>query len=233
MRFVLNRSEEPMSDPKLGQLIDSTAQRDAVHVAIAPVVAAERLEPGAHVGLHPDGRAGKSAGEPIGIVDPYLPLPVAAGQWFYLCLYPGSVTGMRHHWKHPSFRYRGAVPDMDEQKAFLAEIALNPDDETPHRIYADWLEEHGELDEAEKHRQWTTRRHRAEQWLRNYALEIRPYDDADPEKCYQLFLADAQNGDIYFHGVDTDSPPHELFEHLSIVLGREVGRGDFEYSCSC
>ena len=40
----------------------------------------------------------------IGIVDPFLPYQrIYPGTKFYLCLKPNSVTGMRHHWKHPLF----------------------------------------------------------------------------------------------------------------------------------
>ena len=35
-----------MNEIKLGKLIDGPAERDAIHIAIAPVVANERLKPG-------------------------------------------------------------------------------------------------------------------------------------------------------------------------------------------
>ena len=76
-----------MSDTKVGQLIDGTYQRDAIHVAIAPMEAFRELVPGERLKL--------------GIVDPFLTEPVKAGEWFYLFLYPNTVTGMRHHWEHP------------------------------------------------------------------------------------------------------------------------------------
>jgi hypothetical protein len=91
------------SGPILGSLIDGDARRDAVHVAIAPVVAAETLSPGQHVGLTGDGRAGTSAA-PIGIVDPFLTEDVREGQRFWLCLYPNTVTSLRHVWTHPAFK---------------------------------------------------------------------------------------------------------------------------------
>jgi hypothetical protein len=42
----------------LGTIIDETAGRDAIHLAVEPVVAAHNLSPGQHVGLFPDGTAG-------------------------------------------------------------------------------------------------------------------------------------------------------------------------------
>ncbi len=91
-----------MSDTKLGILLDETAVRDAIHVAVAPVIAAHRLNPGTHVGLLPDGRASADA-NPIGIIDPFLDGPVKRGQRCWLFLYQATVTGMKHHWQHPSF----------------------------------------------------------------------------------------------------------------------------------
>lgn len=107
----------------LGTILDETAQRDAVHIAVAPVVAAEKLIPSRHVGLLPDGRASCSSQvKAIGIVDPYLPCGVEPGQRFYLFLYPGTVTSMRHEWTHPSFVPQ-ASPDMAASEKWLREFA--------------------------------------------------------------------------------------------------------------
>lgn len=38
---------------------------------------------------------------------------------------------------------------MDQQEAFLRAIAAAPDDDVTRLVYADWLEEHGELRKAE------------------------------------------------------------------------------------
>jgi len=91
-----------MSEIKLGQLIGPEEERDAVHVAIAPVVAAEHLDPGDHVGLDAEGKASELVPH-IGIVDPFLTKFLQPGDRFYLVLYPNTVTGMRHHWSHPAF----------------------------------------------------------------------------------------------------------------------------------
>lgn len=91
-----------MSDTKLGTYPSKDAKRDAIHIAIAPVIAATNLRPGQHVGLIKDNIAGEVA-EPIGIVDPFLQSQVYKGEMFYLLLYQQTITGMRHHWKHPAF----------------------------------------------------------------------------------------------------------------------------------
>lgn len=41
-----------MSDLKLGEVItDTSQQRDAIHIAVAPVIAAKQLHAGQHVGF--------------------------------------------------------------------------------------------------------------------------------------------------------------------------------------
>jgi hypothetical protein len=93
-----------MSDVTLGQLPDVKADRDAVHVAITPVEADTLLYPGQHVILK-DGKAIAQLADAVGIVDPFLPpgTKIEAGTKFWLCLYPKTVTGIRHHWSHPAF----------------------------------------------------------------------------------------------------------------------------------
>ena len=99
------------SGPNLGHLIDGEAYRDAVHVAVCPVVAAADLEPGQHVGLVGDSRELVGPGrEPIGIIDPFLREPVAAGRRCWLFLYPNTVTSLRHVWTHPAFVFVPPAP---------------------------------------------------------------------------------------------------------------------------
>lgn len=91
-----------MTDVKLGSIITSETERDAIHVAVAPVVAATNLKPGTHVGLNENGEVEVSE-KPIGIVDPFLLRCVFKGERFWLMLYQNTVTGMKHHWSHPAF----------------------------------------------------------------------------------------------------------------------------------
>ncbi len=90
--------------PKIGKLIDGHAYRDAIHVAIAPVEAAERLSPGDHVALDDSGNAVWTVERGVGIVDPFLLGDVREGERFYVFLYPGTVTSIRHSWSHPAFK---------------------------------------------------------------------------------------------------------------------------------
>lgn len=97
-----------MSDTlKLGKLITDEQERDAVHIAVVPVEAGCELKPGYHVGIDATGKAyygiTTQSGN-IGIVDPFLKGIVPAGKVFWLFLYPGSITSLRHDWTHPAFK---------------------------------------------------------------------------------------------------------------------------------
>lgn len=109
-----------MKDATLGSLINETAQRDAIHIAIAPVVAAHAMKPGQHVGLLDNGTVSAKAKKLIGIVDPFLKEVVVTGEQFYLCLYPRTITSLRHDWTHPDFI---ALPKPSPEKE-LAEMQL-------------------------------------------------------------------------------------------------------------
>lgn len=80
-------------------LMEGTASRDAIHLAVVPIVATERVYPGQH--LTADGKG--AGGDLVGIVDPFLPGPVNPGMTFWLVLYPRTITSLRHAWTHPAF----------------------------------------------------------------------------------------------------------------------------------
>lgn len=99
-----------MNQPEVGKLItDKDAKRDAIHVAIAPVVAGQELRAAMHVYLkngialaHSYGLSRQS--DTIGIVDPYIGKEdLKSGDRFYLFLYPETVSSVRHDWIHPAF----------------------------------------------------------------------------------------------------------------------------------
>lgn len=95
-----------MNEPNIGQLCDDLAKRDAIHVAVAPVIAGEALAPGDHVGRSIGGVFFiLSPINCLGIVDPFLKSQVKKGEKFWLFLYPKSTTSLRHVWEHPAFKY--------------------------------------------------------------------------------------------------------------------------------
>ena len=101
----------------IGKLLTGNEQRDAIHIALLPVQAKIDLRPGEH--------ASKDGNHihPIGIVDPYLQTTIRPGEWFWLFIYPKTITSLRHVWTHPDLN---DLPDavvfksmsLDIQKTF-------------------------------------------------------------------------------------------------------------------
>ena len=84
-------------------------QRDAIHIAVVPAIATEVLQPGQHVGY-------RGSMTLIGIVDPFRVGAIQPGEGYWLCLYPGSTTPVRHEWSHPEI-------DKAESEAWLRKFA--------------------------------------------------------------------------------------------------------------
>ena len=85
----------------LGTIIDETAGRDAIHLAVEPVIAGEDLYPGQHIRIAYG--VAVSNGEAFGIVDPFLKGLVRKGSRFWFVIYPRQITSLRHVWEHPAF----------------------------------------------------------------------------------------------------------------------------------
>lgn len=94
-----------MDNIKLGSIITTTQQKDAVHIAIVPVMSELTLSPGDHIGLVYPGvtRLVGHVRNNIGIVDPFLKEDVLPGQRFWMFMYPGSISSLRHDWVHTAF----------------------------------------------------------------------------------------------------------------------------------
>lgn len=99
----------------LGTIITDKEKRDAIHLAVEPVVAGERLRAGEHIVVS-EGIAMGTEDEGLGIVDPFLPKPVQKGQRFWFIMLPGRVHSLRHVWTHPAF------PDTDVTTINIANI---------------------------------------------------------------------------------------------------------------
>lgn len=93
-----------MENLEIGKLHKEEQHRDAVHMAIAPFEAGRKIMPGQRIrvveGKAVPARAGQQS---IGIADPFLEVPVSPGDKFWIFLYPGSITSLRHEWTHPAF----------------------------------------------------------------------------------------------------------------------------------
>jgi len=86
---------------KLGQLIKEQTNRDAIHIAVAPVIANEQLHPGQEIGFI--GEFVGKCDKPLGIVDPFLKQTVNSGEQFWMFLFPNTITSLRHDWTHTTF----------------------------------------------------------------------------------------------------------------------------------
>ncbi len=133
----LKLPEERMSDKRtvatdaletLGTIIDETAGRDAIHLAVEPVVANHQLHAGEHVGRMEDGTFSRFVEPTLGIVDPFLKLPIEKGERFWLVVYPRQITSLRHCWTHPAFPEVVTKPtDRAASEAWLRNFADTTD----------------------------------------------------------------------------------------------------------
>jgi hypothetical protein len=115
----------------LGTIIDETQRRDAIHLAVEPVIAGERLNPGEHITVK-NGKATRThVGEGLGIVDPFLVGYVPQGKRFWFVMYPRQVRSLRHVWTHPAFPDEPEVaapsPDKAASEAWLRAFCKSAD----------------------------------------------------------------------------------------------------------
>ena len=100
--------------------------RDAIHVAVVPCYSDRVVFPSQ--GLFVVARQSENGlwftrlafREPAtGIVDPFLDSAVQPGCSFWLCLYPGTVTSLRHRYSHPGvpeYNVPKIKPEVEEEE---------------------------------------------------------------------------------------------------------------------
>lgn len=189
----------------LGMLIPRNSGRDAIHLAVEPVVAAERLFPGQHVGFVEPGKAGTVA-KPLGIVDPFLAGTVFPGQRFWMVIYPRQITSLRHVWSHPEFP------------------------EAPAEAYHAEKDEHYVSDPKAASEKWL--RDLAANCGVGYDRMMRAAEDWRESQRTPGAWGEYLIGGEEMEG---ESTPPEFWEHYEAVTGLrvpEAERGSF-FSCSC
>ena len=93
----------------LGQFLPEhhNQSRDAIHIAVMPVEAGEDLKPGQKLrlryGTNSVVLSGSYNDDYIGRADPFIDdWRIKKGQKFWMWLRPGTITGLRHEWVHPT-----------------------------------------------------------------------------------------------------------------------------------
>ncbi len=123
----------------LGTILhDANQKRDAIHLAVEPVIASCYLKPGQTITV----RNGKAypikRGEELGIVDPFLGEDVRQGERFLFIMNPRMVHSLRHVWTHPAF--------PDEVGTPAQSVDRKPESEAWLRAYAVRVNSHYEDD---------------------------------------------------------------------------------------
>lgn len=124
---------EKVSNTIVGKLLSGPEERDAIHVAVAPVIAACRLSPGQRIDfVSKDDRERVCAAlfNPVGIVDPFLNAHVVIGDRFWMFLFPQTITSLKHNWTHPAFDAPTLLSLAHEDwiRNFAASIPLDYDE---------------------------------------------------------------------------------------------------------
>lgn len=83
---------------------DASNKRDAIHIAVEPVIAKTRLRRGDTIELINGEAWPADAKRATGIVDPFLEnYMVEPGEKFWMLVKPRTITSLRHVWSHPAF----------------------------------------------------------------------------------------------------------------------------------
>ncbi len=194
------------NEAKLGTIPKVTEGRDAVHVAIVPVCAHQTLHRGTPVRINSQNRAESCAvKDAVGVVDPFRSEGlVNPDEWFWLCLYPKTISGLRHVWDHPCFPKADAAPDVKLADLPSTSVAASQ------QWISDYVEKHCSYWENEPDGGYSEfiRYVKDERWIYYYGSD-----------CHSL--SDVNDAD-------------ELFRHLSVVLGRRIDADYFSaFTCSC
>jgi hypothetical protein len=119
---------------KLGKLQMSDQGRDAIHIAVLTMQAKEEIYAYGLQGVDRFGGIVRPDHEiAIGIVDPFLPqdTQISPGEWFYVYLKPGTISGLKHVWSHAEFGEEGPKPvtrAMERIQRFCASVGIQTGD---------------------------------------------------------------------------------------------------------
>lgn len=135
---------------------------------------------------------------------------------------------------------------MNERAGFLKLLAENEDDTITRLVYADWLDDRGEHEEADRHRKWPA----AKQWLVSF---FRDHDGGDYHGGLNTFAQLIELGRVavaesHEGGIGLDCGSNEslcdalrahravFWKHWSVVTGIPVtvtAAEQSRFGCSC
>ena len=134
----------------------------------------------------------------------------------------------------------------DERAAFLAAIQADWDNDELRLVYADWLEEHGEHDEARRQRDWPAVREASKERVREIAEDLGDYHGyrGHQPMNYDVLMQAAhdylEHGDCLIQeggqSWQDEFPAFsdEFWEHYEIITGRtNADERDSFFRCSC
>lgn len=138
-----------------------------------------------------------------------------------------------------------------DEKALLAAIAAAPTDEAPHKVFADWLDEHDRPEEADWHRLWTAKAAKAARaWFRKFAAEHSeevveeggpPYSAEDMIGFGRDYLRDGsyhvQYGMSLQEYMSGDANRRRFWRNWALATGTyvpdETAETGYVFSCTC
>lgn len=139
---------------------------------------------------------------------------------------------------------------MSEREAFLQGIKDNPKDPHIRKIFADWLDDHDEPEEADFYRNWTLEKYEeAEEWIKDFVEEI--LEEGEGRERYEteltvesLLAAAHEHLDtgrdtvfLYFDTPDRVRIDSKIFwKHFQILTGRRLAVPDYGevfFRCGC
>lgn len=184
--------------------IPDNSGRDAIHLAVEPVVAGTTLRAGERIKIEYGKAELASPDEAIGIVDPFVPGIVRKGQRFWLVVLPRTITSLRHVWSHPLFPDEGAAAyhaDADEHYVVGSKAASEA-----------WM------------RAWAV-----EHVSEDYYGEGK---ECSPDEALAYAILAGENNHIGPYESARDYIDGEWWTHWETITGRH-GNSDKYFSCGC